>query len=73
LNEDTKQCIIYRVKFDRLITAAALSWGKDLNSDGVSADTIRRVLYEAGVYSYRPAVVAAISDVNKEKRLKFCR
>jgi hypothetical protein len=31
------------------------------------------VLKEAELYAYRPAVVAEISDMNKEKRLAFCR
>ncbi len=68
-----KQSMIYRVKFDRWKTAAALSRDKDLNPDGVSADIIDRVLNEAGLYAYTPTVVAAISDVNKEKRLNFIR
>jgi hypothetical protein len=54
LDEDTKQRMIDRVKFDHWITAAALSQDKDLKPDGVSADTIERVLNEAGIYAYRP-------------------
>ncbi len=73
LNEDTKQRMIDRVKSDCWITAAALSRDKDLNPDGVSADAIERVLNEAELYAYRPAVVAELSDINKEKRLDFCR
>ncbi len=64
LHEDIKQYMIDRVKFDRWITAAALSWDKDLNPDGVSSDIIERVLNKAELYAYRPAVVAEISDVN---------
>ncbi len=73
MDEDTKQRTIDGVKLDRWITAAALSRDKDLNPDGVSADTIERVLNEAELYAYRPAVVAEISDVNKEKRIDFCQ
>jgi hypothetical protein len=56
------------------MTAAALSWDKNPNPDGVSADTIERLLNEARLYAYyRPTVVAAISDLNKDKLLDFCR
>ncbi len=54
MDEDKKQRMIDRVKFGRWITAAALSQDKDLNPDGVSADTIERVLNDARLYAYRP-------------------
>jgi hypothetical protein len=55
------------------MTVAALSRDKDLNPDGVSTDLIKRVLNDVGLYAYSPTVVTAISDVNKEKGLDFCR
>ncbi len=40
LDEYTKQLMIDRVRLDRWMTATALGCDKDLNPDGVSADTI---------------------------------
>jgi hypothetical protein len=65
--------MIDRVKFYRKMSVAALSRRKDLNPDSVTSDIIERMLNELGLYAYRPAVVAAISDVNKLKWLDFCR
>ncbi len=55
------------------MTAAALSRDKDLNPDGVNADKFESILNETRFYSHRAAVIPEISDVNKEKRLDFCR
>ncbi len=65
--EDTKQSMIDRVKFDCWMIVATLNRDKDLNPNGVSTDKILSVLNETGLYAYKPAVITAISDLNKEK------
>jgi hypothetical protein len=54
------------------MTAAALSQDKDPNPDGVSTDTLERVLDDAGPYAYIHTIFSAISNVNKKKRFDFC-
>ncbi len=49
-----------------------LSLDKYPNPDGVSSDTIERLLNRVELYAYRPAVIPEINDVNKEKWFNFC-
>ncbi len=68
-----KNQMIEEVLSNQFTTIADLYQDKNINLNQISVDIIERLLREEGFVAYKTQVILLVTEINKAKRVEFCR